>query len=153
MLKQVYRAALLHGLGRVYGPSGTDCVSFLVDVLDEVLGGLPLQVQRDIAISHGDTSRPWSGIEALVALGHQEVAAPVPGRAHVCQRWQGLDQGRIVPASRGHAYLFVADPHGDGGMVIEATNRDHQWAWGASWASARLHPPGSQTRLVVLELS
>lgn len=157
LLPALYRAVLLHGLGRTYGragPATTDCVRLVAAVLDEVLPErLTPEQRRDILIAHDDPARPWSGIEALVGLGHPEVDTPIPHQVHVCQRWSGLDaRGRITPVSRGHAFVYVAGQEGDG-LVIEATDRDHQWAWGASWASARLHPPGSQTRLVVLELS
>lgn len=153
----LYRAVLLHGLGRRYGRAGddtTDCVRLVVDVLDEVLPEqLTPEQRRDLLIAHDDPDRPWSGIEVLAELGHPELAQPWPGRVHVCQRWTGLDdQGRITGESRGHAYLYVTGPHADVGLVLEATDRDHRWAWEADWYGARLHPRGSATRLVALEL-
>jgi hypothetical protein len=141
-------SALRHGLGRVYSahstdPRTTDCVRYVVEILEDLYGPLGRTTRRDILISHGDLGRPWSGVEALVRIGAgREVDRPPEGWAFV-QRWSGLRDGRIMPGTaRGHAFLF----RGRDGLIIEASPARGDWCRRVSWEAVS----AGQTRIVEL---
>ena len=94
--------------------------------------GLPASVRRSLHIA-GVHDGPWAPIDAMQAhlaltYAHVHAAGPhlpgpeqmTPGRVYLCQGWDGLDDGRIVAASRGHAWLWLADTV-DTGWCLESS--------------------------------
>lgn len=115
-------------LGWGYGPIDTDerrvdCSSLTASAVLRILGlqrGEALDLWLDLVV--GDSRRPWSPIERLVADGGVEELQA--GCLHVCQGWRGLDRdGRFVAGvSRGHAWLWLATADdARRGWVVEST--------------------------------
>jgi hypothetical protein len=88
-------------------------------------------MRRWAALNVIDAATPWSpliGVEGTRRQGPLMVTAPrwpapslTPGRWHLIQRWRGLDSGRVVEGSRGHAYLVRADDDGAGCTVYQSS--------------------------------
>jgi hypothetical protein len=110
---------------RGYSYARCVCTELTAAVVEALHG--PLSVEAERALNITDLRYPWSPIEA-VALhiaqdgAHAHAAGPhlpgpeqmQPGRVYLCQGWDGLVDGRIVAASRGHAWLWLADTAGTG---------------------------------------
>ena len=128
-LRALYAAHLLRGL--IY--EACVCTELAEHVLDALHGPLDTAARRALHIT--DLRYPWSPIDAMRALlptahaagphlpGPEQMTPGrvyqggdglVDGRVYLCQGWDGLDDGRSVAASRGHAWLWLADTAGTG---------------------------------------
>ncbi len=97
--------------------------------------------RRWYALNVIDPGAPWSpliGVEGVVQaprLVSASTPAPslTPGRWHLIQRWRGLDSGRVVQGSRGHAYLVRADDDGHGCTVYQSSEAKGYRSSAGSW--------------------
>ena len=122
-LRALYAAHFLRGL--IY--EACVCTELAEHVLDALHGPLDTAARRALHIT--DLRYPWSPIGAVQALTPRAHAAGPhlhgpeqmqPGRVYLCQGWDGLVDGRIVAASRGHAWLWLADT-ADTGWCLESS--------------------------------
>jgi hypothetical protein len=133
---------LVNLAGRTYGPAktATDCVRATLAILEAAHGPLSATERKDILISHGDRTRPWSPIEAVAAkLGGASGARPelpMPGRWHLFQGWRVLDGGTRIPdvailGPNGHAGFFWYEGATGAVFVVNANVGTKPWAyWG-----------------------
>jgi hypothetical protein len=101
-------------------------------------------MRRWYALNVIDPAAPWSpliGVDGvvraprLVSASTPWTSAPslTPGRWHLIQRWRGLDSGRVVKGSRGHAYLVRADDDGRGCTVYQSSEAKGLRVSAGSW--------------------
>lgn len=98
-------------------PHLTDCTTYAAWVLLASHPALRRVEGLWSELAVWDGARPWSGIEALSALGYAE-AMPQRSGWYWAQSWSGLRGGRVVPGASGHARLVEVTA---GGLwVLEA---------------------------------
>jgi hypothetical protein len=93
------------------------------------------------ALNVVDGRAPWSPLDATFGrvqyarLVSTSTPAPslTPGRWHLIQRWRGLEGGRVVAGSRGHAYLVRADDDGQGCTVHQSSEAKGYRSSAGSW--------------------
>jgi len=98
-------------------------------------------MRRWVALNVIDPAEPWSpliGVEGRVQYARLVSAltpAPslTPGRWHLIQRWRGLESGRVVAGSRGHAYLVRADDDGRSCTVYQSSEAKGYRVKAGSW--------------------